>query len=80
MSAVAEPPSPAFRVLAPATIVAVVRGGDYHRLAVEAGLLAAAPESPEELRRQVNFIVATPDEVVLQLQDYLAVTGATVST
>lgn len=53
----------------------LMRGGAYHREAVEAGLRAAAPESPEELRRQVNFIVGTPDEVAAQLQQYIAVTG-----
>lgn len=54
---------------------ALMGGGGYVREAIEAGLVPATADSPEELRRQVNFIVGTPDEVVAELKRYIAVTG-----
>ena len=50
-------------------------GKGYHKEAVEAGLLPATVDSPEELRRQVNFIVGDPDEVAEALNRYLATMG-----
>jgi alkanesulfonate monooxygenase SsuD/methylene tetrahydromethanopterin reductase-like flavin-dependent oxidoreductase (luciferase family) len=46
-------------------------GKGYHKEAVEAGLLPATVDSPEEMRRQVNFIVGDPDEVAEALNRYL---------
>lgn len=50
-------------------------GKGYHKEAVEAGLLPAHVGSPEEMRRQVNFIVGTPDKVADELNRYVATTA-----
>lgn len=47
----------------------------YHREAVEEGLLPPSVDSPEEMRRQVDFIVGDPDEVAEALNRHAAVTG-----
>jgi alkanesulfonate monooxygenase SsuD/methylene tetrahydromethanopterin reductase-like flavin-dependent oxidoreductase (luciferase family) len=50
-------------------------GKGYHKEAVERGLLPATVDSPEEMRRQVDFLVGSPDEVADALNRYIAITG-----
>ena len=47
----------------------------YHREAIEAGMLPTEIKSEEDKRRQVNFIVGTPDEVAEALNRYVGTTG-----
>lgn len=50
-------------------------GRNYHLQAVQAGALPETATSLEEMRRQMSFIVGTPDEVALQINAYIAETG-----
>jgi alkanesulfonate monooxygenase SsuD/methylene tetrahydromethanopterin reductase-like flavin-dependent oxidoreductase (luciferase family) len=53
----------------------MMSGKGYHKEAVELGLLPQSVDSPEEMRRQVNFIVGDADEVTEALNRYIALTG-----
>ena len=57
------------------TYFGMTGGKGYHKEAVEEGLLPPTVDSPEELRRQVSFIVGDPEEVARALNDYAATTG-----
>lgn len=47
----------------------------YHAQAVADGLLPAQAETPEEKRRQVDFLVGRPDQVADQLNAHIALLG-----
>ncbi len=57
------------------TYFAMMGNKGYHKEAVDEGLLPPTVDSPEELRRQVSFIVGDPTEVAADLNDYAATTG-----
>lgn len=47
----------------------------YHAQAVAEGLLPAQANTPEEKRRQVDFLVGRPDQVAEQLNEHIALLG-----